>query len=106
MFNYGVVFFLLCSLYQISFAQISPGELSAAHANLEGVDHCTQCHSVGKALSDDNCFSCHREIKTRIEQKKGFHSTIGAKQCFECHKEHHGLQFEIIRFDKKAFNHS
>jgi hypothetical protein len=106
MVTYVLVAALLCALAQVSSGQISPGELSGAHAQLEGVNNCTQCHSVGKAISDEHCLSCHREIKSRIEQKKGFHASIGAKHCFDCHKEHHGRQFEINRFDRKSFNHA
>jgi hypothetical protein len=106
MANYSIILLFLFTCAGTALGQISPGELSAPHANLEGVENCTKCHSVGKAISDDNCLSCHGEIKTRIVQKKGFHATIGAKHCFDCHKEHHGRQFEVIRFDKKTFDHA
>jgi hypothetical protein len=100
---------VICLLFagvRISLGQISPGELTTAHHFLEGIDNCTRCHSIGKALTDDKCVACHNEIRARINLNKGFHATIGGKHCFECHKEHHGQRFEIIRFDKKLFNHS
>ena len=78
-------------------AQISPGELSAAHAALDGVAHCTQCHSIGKEIANEKCFSCHTEIKQRIDARTGYHGTIGSKLCAECHKEHHGKVFKIPR---------
>ncbi|MDD8017471.1 MAG: cytochrome c3 family protein [Bacteroidota bacterium] len=87
-------------------AQISPGELTLSHQQLEGMDNCTKCHTIGKALSNDNCLSCHKEIQTRISQKKGFHAPLKDKQCVECHKEHHGRNFVMVRFDTKAFNHA
>jgi nitrate/TMAO reductase-like tetraheme cytochrome c subunit len=91
---------------QIAAAQISPGELSAPHASLEGIGNCTQCHSIGKEISNGNCLNCHTEIKSRMSAKKGFHASVGAKECVECHKEHHGRKFTIIRFDRTAFDHT
>ncbi|MEW6060801.1 MAG: hypothetical protein AB1600_02560 [Bacteroidota bacterium] len=88
------------------FSQISPGELSNAHRTLEGIENCTKCHTIGKTLSNDNCLSCHAEIRTRIIQKKGYHATIAGRQCVECHKEHHGRDFSVIHFDRSTFNHS
>jgi len=90
-----------------SFAQISPGELSAAHAELEGVFNCTKCHVLGEKVTNAKCLECHKEINTRIRQGKGYHasSQVRAKDCFDCHSEHHGRKFEMIRFDEKSFNH-
>lgn len=87
-------------------AQISPGELSNAHKDLEGIDNCTKCHTIGKSLSNDNCMNCHGEIRSRIQSEKGYHATVASKQCVECHKEHHGRNFSIIRFDRTAFDHT
>ena len=28
------------------------------------------------------------------------------KKCSECHNDHHGVNFQILRFDKEKFNHS
>jgi len=86
--------------------QISPGELSKAHQHLEGIEHCTKCHTIGKALSNDNCLTCHREIRVRLAQKTGYHASVAGKQCVDCHKEHHGRDFSIIHFNRSAFNHS
>lgn len=68
--------------------------------------NCTSCHTMGKSLSNDNCLQCHKEIQSRVEKKRGFHFPVREKQCTECHKEHHGRNFELIRFDKKQFNHA
>jgi nitrate/TMAO reductase-like tetraheme cytochrome c subunit len=89
------------------FAQISPGDLSDVHSQLEGMSNCTQCHSLGDKVSDDKCLACHTEIKERIDQNKGYHSSseVRGKSCFTCHNDHHGKTFEIIRFEKNQFNH-
>jgi hypothetical protein len=96
----------LLACVSVGRAQISPGELSSAHAALDGVAHCTQCHSIGKETTNEKCLSCHTEIKQRIDARTGYHGTIGSKHCDECHKEHHGKAFKLIRFDPKTFDHA
>jgi hypothetical protein len=88
-------------------AQISPGDLSEVHSSLEGMSNCTQCHSLGDKVSNEKCLACHTDIKQRIDQKKGYHSSSGiiGKDCFNCHNDHHGRTFEIIRFEKEKFDH-
>jgi hypothetical protein len=90
------------------FAQISPGELSKAHSKLEGVANCTKCHTVGKKVTNEKCLDCHKEIRASIAAKKGFHASadVSSKECFACHNEHHGRKFEIVKLDKKRFDHS
>ncbi len=87
---------------------ISPGELATVHAHLEGTGNCTQCHILGKKVSDDLCLKCHTEINDRIIGEKGYHSSKepGQKKCYNCHSDHHGRNFEIIHFDTLKFDHA
>ena len=89
-------------------AQLSPGELTEAHAHLEGMSHCTDCHTLGARVANEKCLACHVEIKTRMESQKGYHSStqIRDKECASCHSEHHGRTFRIINFDTMSFDHS
>jgi len=89
-------------------AQISPGDLSKSHANLEGVTNCTQCHSVGNKVTREKCLACHKDIKAEIDAHKGFHSSkeVGQKNCAQCHSDHHGRNFDMVRLNKKSFNHT
>lgn len=91
-----------------NFAQISPGDLATAHAHLEGMSNCTKCHSLGEKISNDKCLACHTELKSRIDQNKGYHvsSEIKGKSCVTCHSDHHGRNFQLIRFSKEKFNHN
>lgn len=88
-------------------AQISPGDLSQPHAYIEGVENCTKCHDAGNRVTNKKCLDCHTEIKAKIIAGRGYHasSEVKKKQCSACHNEHHGRKFQLIRFDKKKFNH-
>ena len=93
-------------IFQVS-GQISPGDLTTAHAKLEGMSNCTKCHVLGEKVVNSKCLDCHTEIKDLIEKGKGYHSSIDVreKDCFKCHSEHNGRDFRIINFDPKNFNH-
>jgi len=105
--NVICIFVFAVVLSLSSQAQISPGELAKVHAHLEGISNCTQCHILGEKVSNAKCLACHTELKVRIDQQKGYHSSVGVKgkQCASCHNDHHGLNFQILKFDKDKFNH-
>jgi predicted CXXCH cytochrome family protein len=87
------------------FTQISPGELSSAHSSLEGIGSCTSCHELGKAVVNNKCLECHKELRTRITAGTGFHGPLAGRQCVECHKEHLGRSFKLVRFDRSTYDH-
>jgi len=91
-----------------SFSQISPGELAKVHSQLEGMSNCTKCHTIGAKVSNDKCLACHTEIKERIITKKGYHASaeVKGKECASCHNDHHGKNFQIIRFTATNFQHN
>ncbi len=96
---------LLLSILTLTFGygQISPGDLSQAHAELEGMSNCTLCHDLGDKVSDRKCLECHTDIQSLINKKSGYHaeSSVKAKDCFECHSDHHGRKFDMVRFDEQ-----
>ncbi len=106
--KYIVCFFLLLLITGVGVAQISPGDLSKSHSNLEGMSNCTQCHELGTKVTDQKCLDCHTEIKSLMNQDKGFHasSQVENQDCVKCHSEHHGRNFDMIRFDTNSFNHN
>lgn len=90
-------------------AQLSPGDLTKGHASLEGIQNCTQCHDVGQKLDGSKCLACHVELKTRVDQGKGFHASqkVKSKECIACHFDHKGRDFNIIYWEggKDHFDH-
>ncbi len=91
----------------LSYGQISPGDLTQAHAEFEGMSNCTLCHDLGDKVSNKKCLDCHDDIQSLLDQKSGYHanSAIVKKDCFECHSDHHGRKFDMVRFDKDKFDH-
>jgi len=99
--------FALLFITNGSFAQLSPGDLADPHAHLEGLSNCTECHVLGSKITNSKCLDCHKPLKIQIDKKKGYHSSkeIAGKDCISCHSDHHGRKFDMIRFDKDAFDH-
>lgn len=104
----------LCALVLLALAananaQISPGKLSAAHAEFEGVRNCTRCHAGGNQSADDKCLACHEGIAFLVEQGRGLHARLDGESCAECHPEHAGRDFELIDWsgkDAEDFDHA
>lgn len=103
----GLTLGILLSCINLT-AQISPGDLSGPHSHLEGISNCTQCHVLGNKVSADKCLTCHTEIKERTTIQKGYHasSDVKGKECIVCHSDHHGKNFQMIRFDIAKFDHN
>ena len=89
-------------------AQLSPGDLAQSHAHLEGISNCTQCHELGQKVANSKCLDCHKEIKSLLDERAGFHysSEVRGKNCASCHSDHHGRKFDMVRFDEVNFNHN
>lgn len=103
--KYNLLIFILVSF--TSYGQISPGELSEAHATLEGISNCTKCHELGDRVTDQKCLDCHVEIQTLVNRTRGYHANpqVVKQDCFECHSEHYGRKFDMIHLDEEAFEH-
>ena len=86
---------------------ISPGKLARPHAALDGLEHCTQCHELGKPGVDDaRCLQCHEPLARRIAAKQGLHATYTGQHCADCHKDHFGPSFALVRLDTASFDHA
>ncbi|MCB0717487.1 MAG: cytochrome c3 family protein [Bacteroidetes bacterium] len=99
---------ILFSTAGVSRAQIiSPGKLTAAHADLEGITNCTNCHALGeKGISNVKCLDCHEVIKELVDLGKGYHAANAKQNCASCHKEHFGREFDTIHLDTLSFRHN
>lgn len=112
--RYSIKIFLLLFVALASFVSlpvraqlISPGKLSRAHADLEGITNCTSCHVLGQRSADNNhCLDCHVPLQNRITANRGYHATLTDQNCADCHKEHFGVEFIPVRFDTLSFDHN
>jgi len=91
-------------------AQISPGPLSRAHQMLSGATDCTSCHELSQGKPTFRCVDCHREIGSRLAARKGLHASFNIKpgssqECIICHSEHNGVNFPLVKWDTKTFDH-
>ena len=89
-------------------AQLSPGKLSHAHAELDSSRACLECHAKGKGVDRQLCLSCHQLLGERIEAGAGLHAGPDYQRCETCHIEHHGREFELIWWGEDgidAFDH-
>ncbi|MEQ8219356.1 MAG: cytochrome c3 family protein [Arenibacter sp.] len=103
-FKYTVLFLLSITF---GYGQISPGDLTNAHADLEGMSNCTQCHDLGNKVTDKKCLECHKEIQSLVNNKQGLHgqTDVIKQDCFQCHSEHHGRKFDMIHLNEDTFDH-
>ena len=103
---FHILLLFLCSAFVLN-AQLSPGKLTEAHKDLEGISNCTQCHDIGNRVPDSKCLDCHQEIDQLIQVNRGLHAWPATKEktCIDCHSEHHGRKFDMVRFDQESFDH-
>ena len=100
----------LCAVLAVPlYGQISPGPLSRAHESLNGPTNCTSCHKLGAAATL-RCLDCHGEIASRIASHQGLHATYhiepgSSQECARCHSEHNGVDFPLVKWDPKTFDH-
>jgi hypothetical protein len=84
-----------------------PGELSSAHAKFE--DDCANCHKIlEKKAQSSLCISCHKQIKSDLDNKSGLHGKnklVAKSECFACHVEHKGRDHSIVQLEQIIFNH-
>ena len=91
-------------------AQISPGPLAKAHAQLEGALTCTRCHGPRRGAMSASCLSCHKEIAWLVDRNRGYHTgrEARAKDCAACHPDHAGADFALIAWpggSEERFDH-
>lgn len=91
-----------------AFAQVSPGPLSRAHTDLEGIRNCRSCHGSSEGI-DGKCLQCHTAIAWNIEHDRGLHARAGRSECAQCHPEHGGIDFDLIDWGEsgpEGFDHA
>lgn len=82
-------------------AQIfSPGDLNKAHASLDSMTSCDQCHTGQKQVDRNKCLSCHELVEKSIRARDGLHGqpAVRAQECIECHTDHKGKDASIVKW--------
>ncbi|MFI5143231.1 MAG: hypothetical protein ACHQHM_04305, partial [Thermoanaerobaculales bacterium] len=84
---------------------VSPGPLSKAHSNLEGLQNCDKCHEPGHKVTAERCLSCHKPIAERMAAHQGVHRNV-TSDCVSCHVEHAGRDARTSPLEVKKFDHA
>ncbi|HEU4929432.1 MAG TPA: cytochrome c3 family protein, partial [Candidatus Krumholzibacteria bacterium] len=98
-----------CGMTNSVRAQVSPGPLSRAHADLDGNLSCTKCHGKGEGVMDQKCLACHDEVATMIAERRGFHGREARSKCASCHPDHGGRDFAMVAWpggSAEKFDHA
>lgn len=84
---------------------LMPGQVIEGHAKWE--EDCTRCHKrFDKAAQTQLCQDCHKDVRTDITQKRGFHGRLKEqRECKECHTEHKGRTENIAPINELTFDH-
>lgn len=89
-------------------AQVSPGPLASAHADLDKANLCFSCHARGGRMTN-LCLDCHTEIAEQVAARRGLHGREARpKECASCHPDHAGRSFEMVHWDEgspERFDH-
>ncbi len=86
---------------------LSPGKLSTPHGELEGLLKCQSCHELRKpGASNSKCLECHKPLRNRMDERRGYHATVAAKACSSCHSEHRGRDVPLTELDTIRFDHT
>ena len=98
---------IVLGVVYVDVQNISPGEVSAVHAQhagLAGTQNCVSCHGRSGQSMASACMSCHEEIQLQLDAQNGFHGNLLAdlaSDCARCHSEHHGTEFAVT--NKRSF---
>lgn len=80
---------------------LSPGPLSRPHEALDQADRCGDCHSTGRDVGADRCLKCHAGAGAGPGLHGGLVRDSG-KTCGDCHQEHNGRDFHLVRLEAQV----
>jgi len=115
-FTILVLFGLAIAYWRIGGLLFNPGKLSAqsrrdvtiqgfaSHAEFEA--ECERCHTPLHSIQGNLCMECHTDIAREIDQQNGSHSLFtDVMQCFTCHSDHRGRDFNLTLAALEHFDH-
>ena len=105
------------SFWRDHWGLFSPGPLTAkgkagitiggyvSHADIE--HECQLCHDPLKTTVQTLCLKCHEEINAQMIKSQGVHGQLPANlQCYDCHPEHKGSEFDPTMAATQYFDHT
>jgi hypothetical protein len=100
----------LAALPSVCRAQFSPGPLASAHASFDKHSMCFECHEPRKATTPARCLACHKELRTRVSARAGYHGSVPSRsaKCGSCHVEHGGRENRLVVWPgtgRESFDH-
>ena len=85
--------------------RVSPGPLSAAHAESDHSAGCVNCHVSAQGVDGSKCLACHEGLK----HSGGLHASFTGQACTNCHVEHKGRSHNMVNWStiggRDAFQH-
>ena len=85
-------------------SMLSPGPVHQGHDPFAG--DCDSCHLVFDGIPDARCLDCHDGLAAKIQDQRGFHTTVVEQPCINCHTDHLGLEGETTKAEaREAFRH-
>ena len=64
-------------------AVVSPRSRARAHAELEGITRCGECHAGLRETPEALCLDCHDAVAGRMAARVGWHGQL-AGRCVDC----------------------
>lgn len=92
---------------QVSAKQLSGVSLAGFASHAEFESECALCHAPFSTTQDRLCLDCHTQVGNEISRQEGVHARIDqVNQCFRCHSEHQGRQFDPGAAARLKFDHT
>jgi hypothetical protein len=96
LFTLGIAGVFISLMFLFPHTMINPGELVKGHQDLS--QKCASCHQPFFGTPNNRCIACHKldeigiKADSSVTKKIGFHASLDAQQCAECHVEHKGME--------------
>jgi len=60
---------------------------------------------LGEQVTEGKCLECHERLSARILAEQGYHALLRERKCIDCHSDHRGIDYAMVRWDTTSFDH-